>query len=146
MTQLDELICIYQCEMKRLIYLSVTDFLLLYKTGILWLYVGLTALYILICHHLPPSMIRPVSSVLIFSDPSASDLYFMGAVILLEKKSESQLLSFNHSCKSSGIHDIKILAFGTVSLCSGMMIAVNSGCSSLWNAVICLILSSIILH
>ena len=90
-TQLDELICIYQCEMKRLIYLSVTDFLLLYKTGILWLYVGLTALYILICHHLPPSMIRPVSSVLIFSDPSASGLYFMGAVILLEK---SQKVSF----------------------------------------------------
>ena len=91
LTQLDEIICIYQCEMKRLIYLSVTDFLLLYKTGILWLYVGLTALYILIYHHLPPSMIRPVSSVLIFSDPSASGLYFMGAVILLEK---SQKVSF----------------------------------------------------
>ncbi|MGM9532915.1 fluoroquinolone export ABC transporter permease subunit [Intestinibacter sp.] len=55
------------------------------KYGFYLLYGILTVLYIVILFILPETIREKVASLLIFSDPAAMGLFFMGAIILLEK-------------------------------------------------------------
>ena len=71
--------------MKRLYHLTVSSLNLIHLSGITWLYGILTLIYIVIIMMVNVSWRNAVSSLLIFSDPAAMGLYFMGAVVLLEK-------------------------------------------------------------
>ena len=55
------------------------------RYGFYLLYVFLTALYVVLLVSLPRSWRENTAAVLIFSDPAAMGLFFMGAMILLEK-------------------------------------------------------------
>ena len=55
------------------------------KYGFYFLYTVLTAVYIVILLAIPGSWCEKAAAVLIFSDPAAMGLFFMGAIVLLEK-------------------------------------------------------------
>ena len=69
----------------RLGHLISWDIKLQAKYGFYLLYGILTVLYIVILFMLPEIIREKVASLLIFSDPAAMGLFFMGAIILLEK-------------------------------------------------------------
>lgn len=55
------------------------------KYGFYFLYAVLTAIYAFILFAVPESWKEKTAVILIFSDPAAMGLFFMGAIILLEK-------------------------------------------------------------
>lgn len=69
----------------RMINLIVGDIRFQIKYGFYFVYTVLTAIYIIILHTFPPSWREHAAVIMIFSDPAAMGLFFMGAIILLEK-------------------------------------------------------------
>lgn len=55
------------------------------RYGFCWLYGFLTVLYLLLLFSLPEAWRKAAAALLIFSDPAAMGLFFMGAIVLLEK-------------------------------------------------------------
>lgn len=56
-----------------------------YKYGFYWIYLVFTALYISLLSALPEVWRGKAAILMIFTDPSAIGLYFMGAIVLFEK-------------------------------------------------------------
>lgn len=69
----------------RLFRLFLWDIHFLAKYGFFFLYAVLTIIYTLVIFAVPESWREKTSAILIFSDPASMGLFFMGAVILLEK-------------------------------------------------------------
>lgn len=69
----------------RLRHLFLYDMRLQAKYGFYLLYMMLTVIYIAILRALPESWQEKAAIILIFSDPAAMGLFFMGAIVLLEK-------------------------------------------------------------
>jgi len=69
----------------RLQALLVGDIRFQWKYGFYFLYLVFTLLYIFLLQVLPPFWKDTASLVMVFSDPAAIGLFFMGAIILLEK-------------------------------------------------------------
>ncbi len=76
----------------RIQALLVGDIRFQWKYGFYFLYLVFTLLYILLLQVVPSSWKDTASLALVFSDPAAIGLFFMGAIILLEK-SENTLQS-----------------------------------------------------
>lgn len=55
------------------------------KYGFYFLYVVLTAIYVMVLFAVPESWKEKTAAILIFSDPASMGLFFMGAIVLLEK-------------------------------------------------------------
>lgn len=55
------------------------------KYGFYFLYAFITVIYITVLSFVPPVAKAKVSAVIIFTDPATLGLFFMGAIILLEK-------------------------------------------------------------
>ena len=55
------------------------------KYGFYFLYAALTVVYVIILLALPENWREKAAAILIFSDPAAMGLFFMGAIVLLEK-------------------------------------------------------------
>ena len=66
------------------------------KYGFYLLYAFLTVLYTAVLVSIPQSIKPALSAILIFSDPAAMGLFFMGAIILMEK-SQNVTSSFSVS-------------------------------------------------
>lgn len=65
--------------------LLLGDFRTQYKYGFYFLYLFLTVLYAALLFALPASVREKAGILLVFTDPAALGLYFMGAIVLLEK-------------------------------------------------------------
>lgn len=55
------------------------------KYGFYFLYAVLTVIYVIVLLAVPESWVEKTAAVLIFSDPASMGLFFMGAIVLLEK-------------------------------------------------------------
>lgn len=55
------------------------------KYGFYFLYATLTVIYLIILFALPENWQEKAAAILIFSDPASMGLFFMGAIVLLEK-------------------------------------------------------------
>jgi len=69
----------------RTIALLKGDIRFQYKYGFYFLYLFLTVLYISVLFVLPDAWREKAAILMIFSDPAAMGLYFMGSIILFEK-------------------------------------------------------------
>jgi len=69
-------------RLKNLIF---SEFRLLFKYGIVALYVVFTAFYLCLLSLIPQSAKEITFAILVFTDPAAMGLFFMGAIVLLEK-------------------------------------------------------------
>ncbi|MDD3362281.1 MAG: hypothetical protein PHW34_11480 [Hespellia sp.] len=69
----------------RLKHLICEEFRLLFKYGIIFLYVMITAIYLGLLAAIPDTARELTTVILVFTDPAAMGLFFMGAVVLFEK-------------------------------------------------------------
>ena len=69
----------------RLKKLFLLDMRFQAKYGFYFLYAALTVIYITVLFALPENWKEKVAAILIFSDPASMGLFFMGAIVLLEK-------------------------------------------------------------
>lgn len=65
--------------------LFLLDMRFLAKYGFYFLYAVLTVIYIAVLFAIPEDWREKAAAILIFSDPASMGLFFMGAVVLLEK-------------------------------------------------------------
>lgn len=69
----------------RLKKLFLLDMRFQAKYGFYFLYAVLTVIYIAVLFALPGKLKEKAAAILIFSDPASMGLFFMGAIVLLEK-------------------------------------------------------------
>ncbi len=69
----------------RLKKLFLLDMRFQAKYGFYFLYAVLTVIYIAVFFSLPENWKEKAAAILIFSDPASMGLFFMGAIVLLEK-------------------------------------------------------------
>ena len=69
----------------RLFILTKLELKLLFKEGIIYLYALLGIIYLVILFLIPTEYRTKAGVLLIFTDPAAMGLFFIGSVILLEK-------------------------------------------------------------
>lgn len=107
----------------RLINLIYGDCRFQFKYGFYFVYVIFTIMYISLMFFLPLEWREKAAAVLIFSDPSAMGLFFMGAIVLLEK-SESVLNTIAVSPVRAGEYIIsKVVSLGIISVIAGASIS-----------------------
>jgi len=106
----------------RMVSLLRGDIRFQYKYGFYLLYLFFTLLYIGILWALPEEWREKAAILMIFSDPAAMGLYFMGAIILLER-SERVLNSLAVSpAKPSEYMAAKLFSIGIISVLVGFAI------------------------
>lgn len=106
--------------------LLLWDIRLQIKYGFYFLYAFLTALYVFIILSLPENWKNNVTTLFIFSDPAAMGLFFMGAIVLLEK---SQKLPYSFAISPITATEYvcsKILSLGFISLIVALFLAILS--------------------
>ena len=101
------------------------------RYGIHFLYGFLTALYAAVLVSLPSSWQKNAAALLIFSDPAAMGLFFMGAIILLEKSQRvtagfavSPIKAWEYVCS-------KVLSLSTIALGVSAVLGAAVKCSRL---------------
>lgn len=78
-----------------------------WKYGFYFIYFILTVLYVCGIAALTGHWKTDIASIMIYSDPAAMGLFFMGAIVLLEKKSKGVKCYGSITCKSIGVHTFK---------------------------------------
>lgn len=114
------------------------------RYGFYLLYGFLTVLYVVLLVYFPPSWKENVAAVLIFSDPAAMGLFFMGAVVLFEKNQRvtsffavSPLRAWEYVCA-------KVLSLSLIALLVAGVLAVSADCRALWLVLLGTFLSSVL--
>lgn len=114
------------------------------KYGFYTVYSIITLLYILLLYAIPESARGTVAIILIYSDPAAMGLFFMGAVILLEK---SQRVVNSIAVSPVRVTEYiisKALTLGIIATVVGVLISTAAGQYHFIEAVIGTFLGSII--
>ena len=128
----------------RLWRLTVGDIRFQWKYGFYLLYAIFTAVYLLTLSAVPESARRTVATVMIYTDPAAMGLFFMGAIILLEKSQR-----VNSALAVSPTRDweymlSKLLSLAWIGLLVGGILAAAGGIEDLPSCLIAIVLSSFI--
>lgn len=115
----------------RLKSLILWDIRFQIKYGFYLLYAILTALYIAGLSALPDAWRETAGVVLIFSDPAAIGLFFMGAIILLEKSQRLPEAYAVSPVKALEYIAAKVLSLCLISLVAAAALAIAAGAESL---------------
>lgn len=125
-------------------HLIFWDIRLQARYGFYLLYGFLTVLYMIILYSMPQSWKVNASAILIFSDPAAMGMFFMGAIVLLEKSQR-----VNQSMAVSPVSAFeyvlsKVISLGLIALLVAMVLAVWANCKELHLILLGTSLSSIL--
>ncbi|WOO37671.1 ABC transporter permease [Anaerocolumna sp. AGMB13020] len=97
------------------------------KYGFYFLYTIITIVYIAILAFIPIKIKLKVSSILIFTDPATMGLFFMGAIVLLEK---SQRVLSSLAVSPIKVWEYifsKVVSLGLISTLVGVILGISSG-------------------
>nr|WP_313402833.1 hypothetical protein [Clostridioides difficile] len=109
----------------RLKNLILGDIKFQFKYGFYFLYLFLSIIYICIINVFPTFMREKIAIIMIYSDPAAMGLFFMGAIVLLEK-SQRVLNSLAVSpVKVSEYILSKVISLGVISSIVAMFITIT---------------------
>ncbi len=114
------------------------------KYGIVFMYIVFTLFYVIALSAIPGEAKTLTGTVLIFTDPAAMGLFFMGAIILLEK---SQRVNCSLAVSPVGVVSYiwaKILALIVMGLAVGLCISFAAGNGNLLLSAVAIALSSAI--
>jgi fluoroquinolone transport system permease protein len=115
-----------------------------YKYGFYFVYAVFTLLYVCLIYAVPSKWKGDASAIMIFSDPAAMGLFFMGAIVLLEK-SQRVIDSIAVSpVKVSEYIMSKVLSLGIISTVVGCLIALTAGTANLMITMLGTFLGSIL--
>lgn len=128
----------------RLKSLFLSDMRFQAKYGFYFLYGVLTIIYVIILLALPEGWRGKAASVLIFSDPAAMGLFFMGAIILLEKSQHTP-----HAFAVSPVRPMEYMAakvgsLAVISLVVAAVLALAAGAGHLHRVLFGTAVSSVI--
>lgn len=128
----------------RLRSLCLLDIRFQAKYGFYFLYAVLTVIYIIILLALPESWREKAAAILIFSDPASMGLFFMGAIILLEKSQHTPC-----AFAVSPVHAVeyviaKAASLSAISLVVAMLLALAAKVDHLYMILIGTVISSAI--
>ncbi|MDF2942089.1 MAG: ABC-type transport system, multidrug-familypermease [Herbinix sp.] len=111
----------------RIRNLVIGDIKFQIKYGFYFVYTIFTIFYVLLIHALPEVARNKAITILIYSDPAAMGLFFMGAIVLLEK-SQMVLNSIAVSpVKVSEYILSKVISLGLIGTLVGGIIAIITG-------------------
>lgn len=111
----------------RLLHLIKAEFFFLWKQGIVSLYVIFTLIYLFLLMLLPESIRETATIILVLTDPAAMGLYFMGAVVLLEKSQRIHHSLAVSPLKTGEYIGAKIIAFVILGVVVGVILFLYSG-------------------
>lgn len=128
----------------RLRSLCLLDIRFQAKYGFYFLYAVLTVIYIIILLALPESWREKAAAILIFSDPASMGLFFMGAIILLEKSQHTPC-----AFAVSPVHAVeyviaKVASLSAISLVVAMLLALAAKVGHLYMILLGTVISSAI--
>ena len=116
---------------RRFLNLLTWDMRFQMRYGFYLLYTFLTLFYVVVLSALPDAWKGKTAAVLIFSDPAAMGLFFMGAIVLLEKSQRvtsffavTPLKAFEYVCS-------KVISLSSIALVVAAILSLVSGCGSL---------------
>ncbi|PKM62548.1 MAG: ABC transporter permease [Firmicutes bacterium HGW-Firmicutes-21] len=128
----------------RALKLITSDIRFQYKYGFYLLYAVFTVFYIFLLRLIPEEWKKTVVAVLIYSDPAAMGLFFMGAIILLEK-SQRVLDSIAVSPVKVGEYiAAKVASLGFIGVLVGVIIAMTAKTGNLLLTLCGVILASVL--
>jgi fluoroquinolone transport system permease protein len=110
----------------RLRSLSVWDMKFQIKYGFYLLYSILTALYIVVLFAMPTAWRYKAVTILIFSDPAAMGLFFMGAIVLLEKSQRIHCAFAVSPIKAMEYITAKVISLCLISLAVATILAAET--------------------
>lgn len=111
----------------RLLKLIKGDLFFLARYGLFYVYAIFIAVYLIILHYIPGDTGTFVMKLLVFSDPAAMGLFFMGAVVLLEKSQRVNCSIAVSPVTTSEYTASKAVSFLLAGLVVGLLIAFGSG-------------------
>lgn len=72
--------------MKKVIHALKSDLKFQYKEGFIYIYLAICIIYLVILSILPSNILSIVLPILIYSDPAGLGLFFIGGIIMLERR------------------------------------------------------------
>lgn len=120
----------------RIINLIKGDVRFQFKYGFYFVYAVFTVVYISLIFVMPLSWRERAAAIMIFSDPAAMGIFFMGAIVLLEK-SERVLNSIAVSPVKTGEYILsKVVSLLFISVLVGIAITLPVGSKNLYASVV----------
>ena len=128
----------------RFVKLTAGDVRLQWKSGFYGVYAIFTAVYVLALCAVPASARQTVATVMIFTDPAAMGLFFMGALILLEKGQGVNLALAVSPVRPWEYCAAKLLSLALIGIIVALILALTGGIASLASCLFGVLLSSIL--
>lgn len=128
----------------RLWKLTAADIRLQWKSGFYGVYAIFTAVYVLALLAVPESARRTVATVMIFTDPAAMGLFFMGALVLLEKGQCVNLALAVSPVRIWEYCAAKLLSLTLIGLAVALILALAGGITNIASCLAGVLLSSIL--
>jgi fluoroquinolone transport system permease protein len=120
----------------RIINLIKGDIRFQFKYGFYFVYAVFTVVYISLIFVMPQSWRERAAAIMIFSDPAAMGIFFMGAIVLLEK-SERVLNSIAVSPVKTGEYILsKVVSLLFISVIVGIAITLPVGTKNIYTSVV----------
>ncbi len=128
----------------RLKRLFLMDMRFQAKYGFYFLYEALTIIYIAVLFALPENWKEKAAAILIFSDPASMGLFFMGAIVLLEKSQNTTCALAVSPVHATEYVIAKVSSLSAISLVVAAILALAAGVDHLFIVLFGTFLSSVI--
>lgn len=128
----------------RLRYLFLWDMRFQAKYGFYFLYAILTVIYAIALFTVPDSWQEKTAAILIFSDPASMGLFFMGAIVLLEKNQHTPCAFAVSPVRTIEYIVAKISSLSAISLVVATILALVANVSNLHIVMLGTVISSAI--
>ena len=128
----------------RLKSLFLLDMRFQAKHGFYFLYAVLTVIYIAVLFALPDNWKEKAAAILIFSDPASMGLFFMGAIVLLEKSQHTTCALAVSPVHATEYVIAKVSSLSAISLVVAAILALAADADNLHIVLLGTFLSSVI--
>lgn len=128
----------------RLLTLIMGDIRFQFKYGFYITYAVFCVLYVFLLFVLPESWRKNAASIMIYSDPAAMGLFFMGAIVLLEKSQRVLNALAVTPVKVSEYIAAKLVSLMLISLGVSLILAFVAGLENIFAVFVSTALTSII--
>lgn len=128
----------------RLIRITAGDARIQWKCGFYAVYVIFTAVYLVTLFAVPESVRRTAAAIMIFTDPAAMGLFFMGAIVLMEKSQRVNLALSVSPARTWEYIAAKLLSLAFIGLIVALALALAGGLTSIVSCLVGVLLTSVL--
>ncbi len=97
------------------------------RYGFYFLYAVLTAIYVAVLSAVPEGWREKAAAILIFSDPASMGLFFMGAIVLLEKSQRTPWALAVSPVRAAEYIAAKVMSLSAISLVAAAVLTAAAG-------------------